>query len=185
GQQGSQQGGQMGMPPGGAQQGQGGGTPSSGQRGGMSGSGGIGGGGGASTELISYLKKNQDGAKWLLAVSSSQSASQLILNSGEPVISMWGWSGSDKAMTLTKLKELVKKGELHYVQLGGGMGGGRGGDSGVSAEVTAWVQEHGTAVQESEYSGGATSNSDSESQSNDSNGSNESALYRLDPSDVS
>ena len=112
----------------------GGGTPPGGQggqvpegmqggqaSGGMqSGPGGGGMGGGASGELIAYLKKHQDGAEWLLAVSSSQGAAQLIVSSGEPVISMWGWSGSDKAMTLTKLKELVKKGELHYVQLGGG-----------------------------------------------------------------
>ncbi|MFC8866744.1 ArnT family glycosyltransferase [Streptomyces sp. NPDC057148] len=127
------------------------------------GAGGFGGGmggGGASTELAAYLKKHRDGAKWLLAVSSSQSAAQLILSSGEPVISMWGWSGSDKAMTLARLKELVEKGELHYIQVGGGMGGG----SGTSSEVTRWVQEHGTAVEASEY--GASD------------------LYRLDPSDV-
>ena len=144
----------------------GGGTPPGGQggqvpegmqggqaSGGMqSGPGGGGMGGGASGELIAYLKKHQDGAEWLLAVSSSQGAAQLIVSSGEPVISMWGWSGSDKAMTLTKLKELVKKGELHYVQLGGGMGGGPGGGSTVRSEVTAWVQKHGTAVKESDYS---------------------------------
>ena len=124
--------------------------PGGGMGGGM---GGGGMGGGASSELISYLKKNQDGAKWLLAVSSSQSAAQLILSSGEPVISMWGWSGSDQAMTLAKLKELVKAGELHYIQLGGGMGGGPGGDSSLSSEVTAWVQENGTAVDASEYGG--------------------------------
>ncbi|MBT2418184.1 glycosyltransferase family 39 protein [Streptomyces sp. ISL-22] len=152
--------------------------------------GGMGGmGGGASSELIAYLKKHQDGAKWLLAVTSSQSAAQLILSSGEPVISMWGWSGSDKAMTPARLKELVKKGELHYVQLGGGgMGGGPGGGSSVSSEVTAWVQEHGTAVKESDYSG--TSQSSSSSKSSDSASSTDSqsttsTVYRLDPSDVS
>jgi 4-amino-4-deoxy-L-arabinose transferase-like glycosyltransferase len=126
-------------------------------------------GAGASSELVSYLKKHQDGAKWLLAVSSSQSAAQLIVSSGEPVISMWGWSGSDRAMTLARLKELVRKGELHYVQLGGGMGGGMGGgpggDSSLSSEVTAWVQKHGTAVKDAD--------------------SGQSAVYRLDPSDVS
>ncbi|MGR4850050.1 ArnT family glycosyltransferase [Streptomyces sp. LARHCF252] len=135
-------------------------------------------GGGASSELVSYLKKHQDGAEWLLAVSSSQGAAQLIVSSGEPVISMWGWSGSDKAMTLARLKELVKKGELHYIQLGGGMGGGPGGGSVVSSEVTAWVRKHGTAVKESEYSKTANSTSTSSSQSN------QSAIYRLDPSDV-
>ncbi|GAA4079201.1 ArnT family glycosyltransferase [Streptomyces shaanxiensis] len=179
------------------------GTGNSGQPGGMVGGGGMGGGpgggmgGGASSELITYLKKHQDGATWLLAVSSSQSAAQLILSSGEPVISMWGWSGSDKAMTLAKLKEFVKKGELHYIQIGGGgMGGGPGAGSSVSSEVTEWVQKNGTAVKESDYSStsgstknsssstgtnsGSSSSSDNSSQSNQS-----STIYRLDPSDVS
>ncbi|MGC9436549.1 ArnT family glycosyltransferase [Streptomyces sp. WG5] len=142
------------------------------------GGGGMGGGaGGASSELIAYLKKHQDGAKWLLAVSSSQSAAQLILSSGEPVISMWGWSGSDNAMTLARLKELVRKGELHYIQVGGGMGGGMGRGSGVSTQVTQWVQEHGTAVAESDYAATSTEKSASQAE-------NTSAVYRLDPSDV-
>lgn len=160
----------------------GGGAGPGGQPGGAGGFGGGGGAGGASTELVAYLKKHQDGAKWLLAVSSSQSAAQLILGSGEPVISMWGWSGSDNAMTLARLKELVKKGELHYVQVGGGMGGG----SGTSSEVTRWVREHGTAVEASEY--GAPSTSDSSSGGSDSGSGSgaesASGLYRLDPSDV-
>ncbi|MDN3251340.1 glycosyltransferase family 39 protein [Streptomyces sp. MA25(2023)] len=160
----------------------GGGAGPGGQPGGAGGFGGGGGAGGASTELVAYLKKHQDGAKWLLAVSSSQSAAQLILGSGEPVISMWGWSGSDNAMTLARLKELVKKGELHYVQVGGGMGGG----SGTSSEVTRWVREHGTAVEASEY--GAPSTSDSSRGGSDSGSGSgaesASGLYRLDPSDV-
>lgn len=174
-QNGTQQGGQTGgqAPQGGT---------SGGPGGGMGGGGGGGMGGGADSELISYLKKHQDGAKWLLAVSSSQSASQLILSSGEPVISMWGWSGSDQAMTLAKLKELVKNGDLHYIQLGGGMGGGRGGDSGLSSEVTAWVQENGTAVNASEYGGSSTPDSDSGSTTGDN--STSASVYRLDASDV-
>ena len=152
--------------------------------GGMQGDPGGGGmGGGASGELIAYLKKHQDGAEWLLAVSSSQGAAQLIVSSGEPVISMWGWSGSDKAMTLTKLKELVKKGELHYVQLGGGMGGGPGGGSTVRSEVTAWVQKHGTAVKESDYSNSTSTASGNGSESSSQSG--QSTVYRLDASDVS
>ncbi|MFA0838762.1 ArnT family glycosyltransferase [Streptomyces rochei] len=155
--------------------------------GGFGGGGGMGGGGtggGASTELVAYLKKHQDGAKWLLAVSGSQSAAQLILAGGEPVISMWGWSGSDNAMTLTRLKELVKKGELHYVQVGGGMGGG----SGAGSEVTQWVREHGTAVEASAYGASSTSDSSTVGSGADSGSGSgaesASGLYRLDPSDV-
>lgn len=130
-----------------------------------------------------------------MAVSSSQSAAQLIVSTKQPVISMWGWSGSDKAMTLAKLKELVKKGELHYIVLGGGMGGGGGGMGGDSAgsEVTAWVQEHATAVKASEYSDASsetstdsdsTDSSDSSDSSDSTDSQNTQALYRLDASDV-
>ncbi|MFJ7233580.1 ArnT family glycosyltransferase [Streptomyces tendae] len=162
--------------PGGGAGGFGGGPGGGGMGGGGMGGGGM---GGASTELVAYLKKHQDGAKWLLAVSSSQSAAQLVLDSGEPVISMWGWSGSDNAMTLARLKELVGRGELHYVQVGGeGMGGGGlGGGSGVASEVTRWVQEHGTAVEASAY--GDTSQSTA-----DDGADNTSSVYRLDPADV-
>nr|WP_192340788.1 glycosyltransferase family 39 protein [Streptomyces sp. VITNK9] len=177
--------GTTGTPPSGDLGGAGGFGGGGGLGGGFGGGGGMGGGGtggGASTELVAYLKKHQDGAKWLLAVSGSQSAAQLILAGGEPVISMWGWSGSDNAMTLTRLKELVKKGELHYVQVGGGMGGG----SGAGSEVTQWVREHGTAVEASAY--GASSTSDSSTvgsgAGSGSGTGSASGLYRLDPSDV-
>ncbi|MGW0872612.1 glycosyltransferase family 39 protein [Streptomyces sp. NPDC002740] len=200
--QSGQQGGANGEFPGGAQAGgesgtaPGGGT--GGGPGGGTGGGGMGGGGagGADSELISYLEKHQDGATWLIAVSNSQSAGQMILSSGKPVISMWGFTGSDQAMTLAKLKELVKKGELHYIQLGGG---GMGGNSSLNQEITAWVQKNGTAVKESAYSSTASSASGSGTASGSGSGtsgsdasgtdtsaqSNQSTVYRLDASDVS
>ncbi|MDX2679640.1 ArnT family glycosyltransferase [Streptomyces soliscabiei] len=158
--------------------------------GGAPGGGGMGGGGmggGADSGLVSYLEKHQDGATWLIAVSNSQSAGQMILSTGKPVISMWGFTGSDQAMTLARLKELVKKGELHYIQLGGG---GMGGNSSLNQEITAWVQKNGTAVKESEYSSTSTSEAGSttgsEADTSDtSNTSNTSTVYRLDASDVS
>jgi len=168
----------------------GGGTAPGGETGGTRGGMGGGGMGGADSQLISYLEKHQDGAKWLIAVSNSQSAGQMILSTGKPVISMFGFTGSDKAMTLAKLKELVKKGELHYIQLGGGMGGGPGGGNNANTELTSWVQKHGTAVKESAYNKNATSESSSSSSSktsgssNSSNQSSTSTVYRLDPSDV-
>ncbi|MFZ3570416.1 ArnT family glycosyltransferase [Streptomyces sp. BH097] len=140
--------------------------------GGMGGMGGM--GGNVSSDLISYLEKHQDGAKWLLAVSNSQSAAQLVLSTKKPVISMYGFTGSDKGMTVAKLKKLVKSGQLHYIQVGeGGMGGPMGGGNDVGSAVTAWVKKHGTAVKPSEYSKKKSSDS-TDSQS----------LYRLDPSDA-
>ncbi|WP_225877286.1 mannosyltransferase YkcB-related protein [Streptomyces resistomycificus] len=104
--------------------------------------------------MITYLKKNQDGATWLVAVATDQTASSIILESGQPVISMGGWSGSDDAMTLAKLKSLVKSGKLHYIVIGDS------GQSSSNSEISTWVRKNGTAV--GDYSG----------------------LYRLDASDV-
>ncbi|MET7570276.1 glycosyltransferase family 39 protein [Streptomyces sp. NPDC005492] len=118
------------------------------------GGGGMGGDTQVSSAMISYLKKHQDGATWLLAVATDQTASSIILESGQPVISMGGWSGSDNAMTLAKLKSLVKSGQLHYITVSSG------GGQGTNSEIATWVKAHGTAV--SAYSG----------------------LYRLDASDV-
>ena len=56
--------------------------------------------------MITFLKKNQDGATWLVAVATDQTASSIILESGQPVISMGGWSGSDNAMTLASSRVL-------------------------------------------------------------------------------
>jgi hypothetical protein len=96
---------------------------------------------------------------------------------------MFGFTGSDNGMTVAKLKELVKKGELHYIQVGGGgMGGDMGGGNSASSAVTAWVQKNATAVKESEYSKTTTSESGSSSEAQ--NGQSTSTLYRLDPSDL-
>ncbi|MFJ9181292.1 ArnT family glycosyltransferase [Streptomyces sp. NPDC102360] len=171
---GPQQGGGMpggGEMPGGGQEsgsGSGSGKQESGRRGGAGGMGGN-----VDSELISYLEKHQDGAKWLLAVSNSQSAAQIILKTKKPVISMYGFTGSDKGMTVAKLKKLVESGQLHYIQVGeSGMGGPMGGSNDVSSAVTKWVKKHGTAVKSSEYSKKSSSSTSSQS------------LYRLDASDV-
>jgi 4-amino-4-deoxy-L-arabinose transferase-like glycosyltransferase len=107
--------------------------------------GGTGGDSQVSAAMISYLKKHQDGATWLVAVATDQAASSIILESGEPVISMGGWSGSDNAMTLAKLKSLVKSGSLHYVVISSE------GGQGTNSAISTWVKKNGTAV--SDYSG--------------------------------
>ncbi|MCX3058512.1 mannosyltransferase YkcB-related protein [Streptomyces beihaiensis] len=184
---GGQRSGGSGMPGGGQRSG-GGEMPGGGQEGLRNGEGQGGGrlggggpmGGAVDSDMIAYLEKHQDGAEWLLAVSNSQSAARLVLSTKKPVISMYGFTGSDKGMTVAKLKKLVKSGQLHYIQVGGsGMGGGgpMGGGNDVSSAVTAWVKAHGTKVKASEYSKSGSSSASSSS-------STSSSLYRLDPSDV-
>ncbi|MDX3803343.1 glycosyltransferase family 39 protein [Streptomyces sp. AK04-3B] len=181
------QGGAGGEFPGGSPGGENGTAPGGTAGGAPGGMGGGGGMGGADSGLVEYLEKHQDGATWLIAVSNSQSAGQMILSTGKPVISMFGFTGSDNAMTLSRLKELVKKGELHYIQLGGG-GGPGGGNNSLLAEITTWVQKNGTAVKASEYGAASASEAGSEtdasSTSETSTTSATSTVYRLDASDV-
>ncbi|MER5667761.1 ArnT family glycosyltransferase [Streptomyces mirabilis] len=147
-------------------------------------SGRMGGGGTqVSSQMITYLKKHQDGATWLLAVATDQTASSIILESGQPVISMGGWSGSDNAMTLAKLKSLVKSGKLHYIIVSSD------GGQGTNSEIATWVKAHGTAVKSSAYSSGSSptassSTSSASSASSTSSTSSTGGLYRLDASDV-
>nr|MDP9282761.1 glycosyltransferase family 39 protein [Chloroflexota bacterium] len=99
----------------------------------------------ASAALVDYLVANKGDATWIVAVSGSQEAGSLELASGEPVMAMGGFSGSDPAPTLAQLQEYVRSGKLRYVLLGGGgRGGGPGG--GGSSTVASWVAANGTVV---------------------------------------
>ncbi|MCO6008221.1 glycosyltransferase family 39 protein [Actinoallomurus purpureus] len=109
-------------------------------------------GGDVSASLVSYLEKNQGGATWLVAVSSAQSASSIILQTGKPVIAMGGFTGSDPAMTVAKLKQYVTEGKLRYVLLGGDNRGGG------NTAVTSWIKQNFTVVKATAY-GGSTSSS--------------------------
>lgn len=100
-------------------------------------------GGGVSDEVIAYLQQHQGGAKYLLAASGSQTTASVIIATGEPVVTIGGFGGSDPAPTVTQLAQMVRDGELRYVLVSGG-GMGRGGAS--ASALNAWVTAHGTAV---------------------------------------
>lgn len=107
-------------------------------------------GGQLSAAMVSYLEKNQGEASWLVAISSAQGASSTILSTGKPVLAMGGFTGSDPAMTVDKLKEYVAAGKLKYILVGAG---GRGGPDSGGSEVTDWVKANGTLVDAAEYGG--------------------------------
>ena len=97
--------------------------------------------------VIDYLVANRGDATWLVAVSGSGSAAPIQLATGQPVMSMGGFSGSDASPTLEALQRYVASGELRFVLIGsgpsgpGGSGGpaGPGGFGGGSSEIRSWV----------------------------------------------
>jgi len=125
--------------------------------------------------LITYLQQHNTGEKYLVATTSSQTATPIILATGSPVIAWGGFKGSDTALTTTQLEALVTNGELKYVILGGGMGSG-------SSDLTSWVQAHGTEIAQSEWSANSTTSTDTTSQRGGGGRSSQLTLYELNQS---
>ncbi len=97
------------------------------------------------TKLIEFLKSHKTNEKYLLVTSSTNGyASDIIINTGESVMALGGFFGTDKVITLDEFKELVNNGEVRYVMVGG-----MGGNS--SSDIMNWVKENGKVVSESEW----------------------------------
>ena len=129
---------------------------------GAAGPGAAGGRDTVSAGLISYLRSHQGSAKYLVAVNGSMQSAPIILASGQPVITMGGFNGSDPAPTLAQLQALVSSGKVHYVLLGGGgpggppgAGGNRAGGADRSA-IQQWVTANGSEIPSTDYGGSTT-----------------------------
>lgn len=131
---------------------------------GAGGPGGAGGLGGLldaslpSEEVVAALTADAADFRWVAATIGSQNAAGLQLGTGEPVMAIGGFNGSDPSPTLTEFQDLVAAGQVHWFLAsgggagpgaapgaapGGGTGGGMGGamgGSGTAAEITAWVE---------------------------------------------
>jgi 4-amino-4-deoxy-L-arabinose transferase-like glycosyltransferase len=83
----------------------------------------AGGPGGANSSLLAYLEQHQGTATWLVAVGSATQGAPIELATGRPVLAMGGFSGSDPALSVARLKQLLASGQLRYVLAGGGRGG--------------------------------------------------------------
>lgn len=99
-----------------------------------------------STEVVAALSADADSYTWVAAAIGSQNAAGLQLGTRLPVMAIGGFNGSDPSPTLEQFQQYVEEGRIHYFAAGGGMGGGHGG-SGTSSQISAWVQEHFTAVE--------------------------------------
>ncbi len=135
-----------------------GGAPSFGAGGGFrrgAGAGGAGGGGflGSSQSnpaLTKALQSNAGTYTWAAATVNSNNAAGYQLASGEPVMAIGGFNGTDPAPTLSQFEQYVSAGKIHYfIASGGGFGGGGFGGGGRSSDdasqITSWVESHFTA----------------------------------------
>jgi len=124
------------------------------------------------TKLIKFLETNNTTEKYSITVSTSMGiGSDIIIKTGKSVMSLGGFLGSDKILTLEQFKSLVAKGEVRYVMVGGSMGGSSssdakkpategnsssdvnaaGAESSQNSEIMTWASKVGTLVPESEW----------------------------------
>ncbi len=129
----------------------GGAAPSFGGGGGRAfaggGLGGILGSSQSNAALNKLLQANAGHYTWAAATVSANSAAGYQLASGEPVMAIGGFNGTDPAPTLAQFEKYVAEGKIHYF-IAGGRGGGPGGASGSSSDasqITSWVESHYTA----------------------------------------
>jgi 4-amino-4-deoxy-L-arabinose transferase-like glycosyltransferase len=103
----------------------------------------LGGGGtsGVSSELVTLLQEGAKGYTWAAAAVTANGAAPVQIASGEPIMAIGGFNGTDPAPSLAQFKELVAQGKIHYFigSGGGGFGGGRGG---TSDEIATWVADN-------------------------------------------
>jgi hypothetical protein len=114
---------------------------------GAGGAGGPGGGLGGSTQVSSaitrLLRANASHYTWVAATVGSESAAPLQLASGEPVMSIGGFNGTDNAPALAEFQRLVSQHKIHYFV--GSNAHSFGGGSGAASAISSWVARHFTS----------------------------------------
>nr|SFZ88431.1 putative integral membrane protein [Loigolactobacillus rennini] len=98
--------------------------------------------GNVNSKMLAYLQQHQAGATYLFATSDASTAAPYIIKSGQAVMALGGFNGTDPTLTLKQFKKLVKTGELKYFYVSG--------KSGQSAIIN-WVKKHGIKVKKSLY----------------------------------
>lgn len=116
----------------------------------------IGSGEGNAT-LARYLASHNTGERWDVAVSGSHNGSDLIISYGLSVMSLGGFSGTDRILTPAAAQELVSSGKVRYFLMPGATTGGGGGMAPDSNDIATWVSSSCTQVPAAEY-GGTISN---------------------------
>jgi hypothetical protein len=97
--------------------------------------------------LVSLLKANASGYRWTAATVGANSAAGVQLATGDPILAIGGFNGTDPTPTLAQFEAYVAAGKIHYFLAGGsGPGAGGFGGSASSTEIANWVQSHFTAT---------------------------------------
>ena len=85
---------------------------------------------------MTLLKTGAASYRWAAATIGANSAAGVQIASGEPIMAIGGFNGTDPAPTLAQFEAYVRAGRIHYFLAGGGIGG-----RGSSSAISAWVAQ--------------------------------------------
>ncbi|MEV5878716.1 glycosyltransferase family 39 protein [Streptomyces sp. NPDC052101] len=104
------------------------------------GAGGLLNGANVSSSAKKLLEKDAAKYTWVAASVGSQNAASYQLATGDAVMAIGGFNGTDPSPTLARFKKHVAEGKIHYFIAGGGFGAGGGSGSGTASRISSWVQ---------------------------------------------
>jgi 4-amino-4-deoxy-L-arabinose transferase-like glycosyltransferase len=115
---------------------------------------GAGGGGGGllnatsvSSAMVTALKANASDYRWVAATVGANNASGYQLASGEAVMPIGGFNGTDPSPTLAQFQAYVAAGDIHYFISSGLSGNGAStGGSNAAAQIASWVAANFTST---------------------------------------
>jgi 4-amino-4-deoxy-L-arabinose transferase-like glycosyltransferase len=140
------------------------------------------------SKLIKFLEANRKNEKYLVEVPSAMTyGSDLILKTGEPVLTLGGFMGSDPILTVDQFKQLVADGAIRYAMATGGSNRGMGMTgvmgSNSNTAIMSWIKANGKAVPDSEWKDSTSSKNQTRNQGFGGFGgrTNSTELYDLTP----
>lgn len=92
-----------------------------------------------SQEIVNLFQADADRYTWVAAAVGSNSAAGYQLATGEPVMPIGGFNGSDPSPTLAQFKQYVSEKKIHYFIASGGFGRSMGGSSD-SGDIATWIE---------------------------------------------
>jgi 4-amino-4-deoxy-L-arabinose transferase-like glycosyltransferase len=103
-----------------------------------------------SKAITAALKADASSYTWVAAAVGSNQSAGYQLASGEPVMAIGGFNGTDPAPSLAQFEKYVSEHKIHYfIASGGSFGGGPGGASSSSDDaslISSWVESHFTST---------------------------------------
>ncbi len=100
--------------------------------------------GATSPAVVKLLQSHASAYTWVAATVGSNSAAGLQLSSGDPVMAIGGFNGTDPTPTLAAFQADVAAGRIHYF-VPGNTGAGSS-STGTGTQITTWVESHFTQV---------------------------------------